>query len=172
MLECGPGVSTIVIAAALEKVGSGQAICLEHLDGYGRRVQQSVDRLGLGHRARVMHTPLVAHQINGKAWDWYDIASLPDVSWDMVIIDGPPASVGPAARYPAGPLVLSSLAPGGHVFVDDADRQHDRDICLRFADELALQPTRLEAEKGCYRLSRTRDLHQAGTMPPRAGAAE
>jgi hypothetical protein len=111
-----------------------------------------------------MHTPLVPHQIDGKSWDWYDISQLPDTTWDMVIIDGPPASVGPAARYPAGPLVLSRLSPGGHVFIDDADRQHDREICLRFARELSLHRTSLKAEKGCCRLSHADEME--------SGAAE
>jgi len=171
VLECGPGVSTIVIAAALEKAGAGEAWCLEHLEGYGRRVQESVDRQGLGHRAHVLHTPLVPHEIEGRSWDWYDISQLPDGPWDMVIIDGPPASVGPSARYPAGPLVLSRLSPDGHVFVDDADRQHDREICQRFAREFSLRPTSLKAEKGCCRLSHAETLDAIAILPE-SGAAE
>lgn len=153
VLECGPGVSTIVIAAALKKAGTGQAFCLEHIEPYGQKVQKWVDDLGYGPWARVIIAPLIRHRINERDWDWYDIADLPEEHWDMLIIDGPPASVGPSARYPAGPLLIPRLSAAGHIFVDDTDRPHDREICDRFIAEFGLKAADLPAEKGCCRLS-------------------
>lgn len=170
VLECGPGVSTIVIAAALKKAGTGQAYCLEHLEGYGQKVQKRVDELGYGRWARVIIAPLIRHRIGERDWDWYDVADLPEEHWDMIIIDGPPASVGPAARYPAGPLLIPRLSAAGHIFVDDTDRAHDREICDRFVSEFHMKAAHLSAEKGCCRLAFTgAEAADLGTQ--RRGAA-
>ena len=71
------------------------------------------------------------------------------------MIDGPPYSIGRLARYPAGPMLFDKLTDGGTVFLDDADRVEETEICDRWAKEFPALDMQAEfCEKGCRRFSR------------------
>jgi hypothetical protein len=150
IVECGSGVSTVILArcAAINK--GGHVYSLEHLPELAERTSQELERHGLKDWATVMSGPLCPYELKGEEWPWYSIKALPSVGLDMVVIDGPPMETHNLARYPAGPLLFSKLNPAAAVFLDDSDREQERIILQRWADEFPefRQEVRI-CEKGC-----------------------
>ncbi len=154
VLEASSGTSTLAIAYALERVGKGRVIALEHDAVYAERTQRMLALHGLLHRATVVHAPLVEHRINGAELLWYDISKAAiDLPIDMVVVDGPPDTTRPMARYPAIPVLSSKLARSSRVLLDDGGRQDERATAERWAKEFkAASIQYLELEKGAWLL--------------------
>lgn len=109
IVECGSGVSTVVMAEALRRNGSGHLTSLEHGPHYYDRSRRLLIRCGLEERATVHMAPVR----NG----WYDADTyLPEGHIDLLLVDGPP---GAEARYPAFPKLQERT---GIVVLDDAHR--------------------------------------------------
>ena len=77
----------------------------------------------------------------------------------LLVVDGPPGTVRPMARYPALPVLLNRLAADATVVMDDARRPDEQAIAERWA--AGLPGWRLEfrhTEKGAAILRRTASL--------------
>jgi len=136
IIDVGSGLSTLLIAQALELLGTGHCIAFEHEKPWMDRSNELLAQHGLSHRALVAHAPLVDVEVGGEMLRWYDISSvdLPD-QIDMLFIDGPPKATGPLARYPALPLMIDRLGPTGVILMDDADRPDERLVVKRWKTE-------------------------------------
>jgi predicted O-methyltransferase YrrM len=136
ILEAGSGVSTLIHAYVLDKLGEGAIVSLEHDADFARESTRDLRLHGLERWALVHHAPLVKHRIQGQEWLWYDMAALPDdLVIDMLVIDGPPWSTQSLARYPALPLLADRLADGAVIILDDADRAGERAVVARWLRE-------------------------------------
>jgi len=158
MVECGSGLTSIVTARALQKLGRGRLVSLEHDETFAKATGHTLETLGLAAHVEIHVTPLVKQTIGGSEWLWYDLASieLPQ-RLDMIVVDGPPMPiVGEEGRYPAGPMLFPRLGPGGIVLLDDVVRSGERRIVDRFLrEDSSLHREDLVAEKGCVKLART-----------------
>jgi len=76
----GGGLSTLICCYALQQLGSGRVVSLEHDAFFADVSQDDLSRHGLGPIARVHHAPIVQHSIRGRSLPWYDYsrADLPD----------------------------------------------------------------------------------------------
>lgn len=153
-VEASSGTSTLMIAYAMERKGSGHVIALEHDALYAGRTRDLLQLHGLAHRATVVHAPLVEHRAGGSGLLWYDLSKAPmDAPIDLLVVDGPPEEVGPMARYPAVPLLRDRFAPGARVILDDGDRPDERTIAERWKNECgATACEHLPLEKGAWSL--------------------
>jgi predicted O-methyltransferase YrrM len=150
ILECGSGVSTIVLARCCELNKTGHVYSLEHHAGYAETTRAELARHELSHRADVLEAPLVPHDLAGEKWSWYSLDALPDVKVDMLVIDGPPGDTGPLARYPAGPVLVPRLQAGAVAFLDDGHDGQVRRALARWTREIpGLSTQRVDCEKGC-----------------------
>jgi predicted O-methyltransferase YrrM len=139
ILEAGSGASTLICAAALQKLGRGKVITLEHEAQFAEQTSRWLALHQLSDYAQVIHAPLVLHTLRGESWRWYDLSGVRlDTleAIDLIVIDGPPRHTGWLARYPALPLLHSKLRRGGHVLLDDAGRRDEREIVRRWCVEL------------------------------------
>jgi predicted O-methyltransferase YrrM len=154
VVECSSGVSTIVLARCMQKNGSGHVYSLEHDPIYAVRTRDHLVRLGLAEWATVIDAPLEEQVIDQGVHRWYAKDKLPGhLTIDMLIIDGPPADTQSLARYPAGPVLFPRLSENGRVYLDDADRQDEREIVARWLARFAmLQHANIPTEKGCVML--------------------
>jgi len=138
VVEFGPGVSTLVIGYLLEKSGQGRLVSFEHEERNLESQRAEIKRHKLESVVTVVHAPLKQTTIAGKKWNWYSAntvkAHLPNVI-DMVLVDGPPAAVGPLSRYPALPVVLPRLRAGSVILLDDAHRSNEQAILRLWHDE-------------------------------------
>jgi len=150
ILECGSGVSTVVLARTCELNGIGHVYSLEHLPVCAERTRSELRRHGLDGCGEIIDAPLTRHSLEGREWSWYGLQELPPIQVDMLVIDGPPKATGPLARYPAGPLLFPHLKPGASVFLDDAHRPDEQDSVARWLRERPdLICDWVPAEKGC-----------------------
>lgn len=154
VVECGSGVSTVVLARCMQLNGSGHVYSLEHEPEFAGSTRANLERHRLSDWATVVDAPLRPLELNGETWPWYAHEALPELTIDMLVIDGPPMPVGPEVRYPAGPVLFLKLAPGATVFLDDAARDDEKRIVERWKREFAgLQCQDHDCEKGCVSLT-------------------
>lgn len=88
ILECGGGLSSLVLAAA---VPDREVHVLEDSDIFAERIRAEADRYGL--------TNIVIH-CRPLSDGWYDTSTLPDVTWGLVLVDGPRRTTGSRADAP------------------------------------------------------------------------
>lgn len=156
VVECGSGVSTIVVARRLQQAGRGRIIALEHLPIYAEATRAEIAAQGLGDYATVLDAPLVDVDIDGRTWPWYQIGPEVPEHIDALFIDGPPAGTGPLARYPALRLTRERLNPGATIYLDDGDRPDEREVARRWQAEIdGLELHHVPNAKGAW----------VGTMP-------
>lgn len=158
VVEGSSGLSTLICGYALQQLGSGRVISLEHDASFAGVSQDDVDRHGLGAIARVHHAPIVQHSIRGRSWLWYDYsrADLPD-EIDMLVIDGPPSALKKKARYPALPLLIDRLKVGGILLLDDAGRDGERRAVEDWRAEFPnIEIEQVPLEKGLVVVTKTR----------------
>ncbi|HEX2114952.1 MAG TPA: class I SAM-dependent methyltransferase, partial [Alphaproteobacteria bacterium] len=155
VVECGSGVTTLVLARCMQLNGSGRVVSLDHDARFAEETRRNLDRHGLSDWAEVVYAPLEHHAIGDDAWNWYAKRNLPGDAIDMLVVDGPPAPLGEMIRYPAGPLLFPQLSSAATVFLDDADRAGERKVLEKWLKEnRELHLETLDCEKGGVVLKR------------------
>jgi predicted O-methyltransferase YrrM len=136
IVEAGSGVSTAWLALAAEQFHRPlQIISLEQDSDYAEATRAALDRQGLSPETKVevRFAPLVATPVEGDEQPWYAPDSYADISRiDVLFVDGPTASTGESARYPAVPLLEDRLVDGAVVILDDIDRQDEQQVLERW----------------------------------------
>lgn len=145
LVECGAGVSTVVLARLLRERGTGLLTALEHDPVWAGRVRDQLRREGLTDVAQVVLAPL-----EGEPEPWYaeaGVARLPE-EIDLLIVDGPPADRPElaAARHPVLGRLEPRLAPGALVILDDIVRAGEQGVLARWERETTWRFDRLEDE--------------------------
>jgi predicted O-methyltransferase YrrM len=137
-VELGSGVTTLVAAYALAKLGAGRIVSLDHEALYAEQTNALLRAHGLEHVAKAVHAPLVAVQAGTHQGRWYDRSALASegvTAIDLLIVDGPPGKEQRFARYPALPLLDGLLSPRAWVLVDDAARKDETEMTRRWVAE-------------------------------------
>jgi predicted O-methyltransferase YrrM len=139
IVELGSGVSSIVIGRLLAQRG-GKLTALEHDPDWAALVRRQVERERLQDFVDVVVSSLEPHHASWSGAPWYpldSVALLPG-GISLLLIDGPPGyGEGMThSRYPALPALVDRLAADAVVFLDDADREPEREIIARWAEEV------------------------------------
>lgn len=129
VLECGSGLSTLVLGAVAARTGS-RVYALEHTPTWRERVEQALARGGIV-AATVVAAPIVDH--GEFAWYQPSDAVLAE-RFALVVCDGPPGSTR-GGRYGLLPVMRQSLADDCVVLLDDAGREAERTVLRRWAAE-------------------------------------
>ena len=154
ILELGSGVSTIVMAARLRRLGQGSLVALEHIPLYAAATRHQLEAQGLADVATVVDAPLVATRVGGTEWRWYELGPAVPERIDLLFVDGPPGDMARLARYPALPLLHDRLAPGALIVVDDGDRRDEREMVRRWTSEVeGVTAEHLPFAKGAWLLT-------------------
>lgn len=132
VVECGSGISTVVVARCLQLNGTGRIFSMEHMAQFLEQTRAELKRQGLSDWASVLDAPLSKYMFSGQAFRWYCTDHLPDKPIDLLIVDGPPARTGSSPRYPAGPMLFPRLSPRGAIFIDDAARPEELAVIERW----------------------------------------
>ena len=149
ILECGCGLSTILIGAIAKQRGQHHW-ALEHLPEWSTKVQSYLDRYRLD-SVTLFSTPLKDY----GEFVWYDapLEFLPD-SFALVICDGPPGGT-KGGRYGLIPIMSERLATGCTILLDDVVRESERAIANRWQAETGATIEILGAKKPYIKLSVT-----------------
>jgi predicted O-methyltransferase YrrM len=134
IVELGSGVSTIISAYALEKLGKGKLISIDHDSRFLQKTNQQIDLHRLNNIVQTVHAPLTKINLNGIDWQWYDLASADITNTvDILVVDGPPGNLQARSRYPALPLFAEHLSGDAVLFLDDAARPDEQAIVREWA---------------------------------------
>jgi predicted O-methyltransferase YrrM len=132
VVETGSGVSTLVIAYALEKLGRGRVVALELDAGYAAKTRDEIERHGLSAYATVVHAPLAPIEIDGKRYTWHSLSALEGLDRiDLVVDDSPPRYLGEMLRYASLPTFAERLSRRG-LFVLDFVAGEERETLARW----------------------------------------
>ncbi|MBX3280512.1 MAG: class I SAM-dependent methyltransferase, partial [Acidobacteria bacterium] len=155
VIELGSGVSTVIIASCLRQNGKGKLISLDHDPKYAQATRDAVMLHDLQDIVSVIYAPLQEVEVSGRRQPWYDIGQLnPDRSIDLLVIDGPPLSVGELARYPALPMLADKLSGDAIIILDDAARPDERQVVAQWENEFQEKVFRyIDLEKGACVIS-------------------
>ena len=150
IVECSSGLTTLVLARCCQINQKGRVISLENGEEYAEKTRQQLEAFGLEDYAQVIHAPLVKVTLSGNEYDWYDLDALPDVSIDMLVIDGPSGFIQKNSRYPALPLLFDKFSDQARVFLDDAARDDEKELVEQWQAEYPdIDHGYLEFERGC-----------------------
>lgn len=129
ILECGSGLSTILMAYVAQRTGKS-LLSLEHHPDWGQRVTEVLHSYGLS-AAQLHITPLC----NYGGFDWYSVpANLQEQPFGLVICDGPPGST-LGGRFGLMPVAGGLLIPDAKILLDDIERSDERAVIERWITE-------------------------------------
>jgi predicted O-methyltransferase YrrM len=121
IVECGSGASTLWLALAMRRFGiDGRVVALDHDPVFGGKTRDLLARHDVGDLAEVRDAPLESFSLDGESYSWYARRAWQDLTGiDLLFVDGPPATTGHLARYPALPLLSEALSPVVTAVLDD-----------------------------------------------------
>lgn len=129
VVELGSGVSTLVAA----KSGARKIISIDNSDEFGGKTIALLKE----HKVRGVEVRIAPLQPYANGSTWYDTSKIADLKRvDLLIIDGPPGSKNPEARYPALAEFKDKLSAKAIVIIDDVHRQGERKLAEDFAKAL------------------------------------
>ena len=136
VLECGSGLSTIVLAKEAERWPNLSVTTLEHSLGWYKAVRAALPDLP---NHRIHRAPLRQYTDDLR---WYDLSGIErQEDFSLIVCDGPQ---GTNNRYPLMPMLQGHLASGYSILVDDANR--DAVNLKRWAEEFNTVTTTVTTE--------------------------
>jgi predicted O-methyltransferase YrrM len=140
VLEVGSGLTTLLLGLLAARRGV-DVWTLEHLPEFHRQTRRRLERYGVG-GVRLTLAPLRDH----GDFSWYD-APLDEMPRDfrLVIADGPPAQT-KGGRVGLPPVMRRHLADDCVVLLDDVERESEREVLRRWAEDYGLGHTLAERD--------------------------
>jgi len=141
-VELGSGISTLVLA----KSGAKKIISLDHSIEFGAQTREML----LSHGVRGVDIRIHELETYPRGYNWYAKSTFKGIAKiDLLVIDGPPSSTNPDARYPAFEHLIPLLSPRATVILDDVYRDEERKLADAIAKALPNHVlTILSHEKG------------------------
>jgi len=131
ILECGSGLSTILLGAVAQRTGN-RVWCLEHDLDWSLKLRRCLNRYSID-SVEICLTEIVDY----GSYCWYapPLRELPN-DFALAVCDGPPGTT-PGGRYGFLPVMSSRCRPGCEILLDDANRPSEQEVLERWAGELA-----------------------------------
>lgn len=141
ILECGAGVSTLLLGVLAQKMGF-DVWTLEHDLRWGDLVSEHLKRLKID-KVKVC----VAALKNYDKFQWYDppLIHMPR-HFSLVICDGPPGNTR-GGRYGLLPIMADRLAPQSRIFLHDFGREEERSAVKKWQEEFDIVVTKCGGEE-------------------------
>ncbi len=145
IIEFGSGASTIYIAKLLKlKYPGSKFISVESDQAWADKIYAQLKQLHLTDFVEIVvaKKSSVAKDFIYKSQNaWYDmevlsskLSKVDDI--DLVLVDGPPASFSKYSRYSAVPFLKAKLHSNFAVFIDDTNRNEEKEIAQRWKIDL------------------------------------
>ena len=128
-VELGSGVSSLVLA----KSGAKKIVSLDHSEEFGNQTREMLASHG------VRGVDIRIHELESYAgkYKWYARSTFKSLAKiDLLVIDGPPSSTNPDARYPALEHLIPLLSAKATIVLDDVDREEERKLADAIAKAL------------------------------------
>jgi predicted O-methyltransferase YrrM len=134
VLELGSGISTVVIGQAFRRANEGHSLSFDDDEHWATETADTLKREGLEPFAEVRVAPLKEISSGGRKALWYDLSSLGnEASFDLVLVDGPPAWKNDRlARLPALYELRRHMSDHAVLVLDDALRGGEVEIANKW----------------------------------------
>ncbi|NLT72663.1 MAG: class I SAM-dependent methyltransferase [Chloroflexi bacterium] len=143
IVECGSGVSTLMLGNLLKTRQAGHLYALEEDELWHRHMAELVSAQGLGQYVDVVHAPI--------AEGWYStsvaetvLARAPHV--DLLLVDGPQTKAG-QSRHDALRFFRGALDATSTVMLHDVNRAEEREVLTRWIGADAVKVDRILGEE-------------------------
>jgi Methyltransferase domain len=156
ILECGSGLSTLLIGAVAQSRGS-RLWSLEHDPKWAARIEKYL------HKYRIFSVTVALAPIRSYGdFDWYSLPSLQTLPGkiSMVVCGGPPGGTR-GGRYGLVPVMLEKLRQDCVLLLADGAREQERLIATRWGQMIMAKPELMGSDKPYLRL-------RAGSASPPA----
>lgn len=169
VLELGSGLSTVVMARALEQNQErGELVTLEHHPHYAEQTRRMLAEHGLAEVARVVESPLQMRQIAGLSDFWYTPSSLDGLTdVDLLFVDGP----GNRERSMTLFLLHGLLAETAYIAIDDINRPESQHLLELWQHAFPGQLCQTEDKGEKWIVLQWRRSAEQGATRPDAGQA-
>jgi predicted O-methyltransferase YrrM len=155
IVETGSGVSTLVAAYCLRRLGRGRVFSLEHDPKVGAAARATLAVHDLLETATVVDAPLTTMAFGGVSWRWYDTAGLKiGAPVDILLVDACSETAQAPARYPAVPVFHGRMHDGSIILVDDVRREDQKQVLSMWEKEFDLESDFIDTETGACILRR------------------
>ncbi len=129
VVELGSGISTLVTS----KAGARRIVSIDNSEEFGGKTVSLLKE----HKVRGVEVRIASLQPYANGSTWYDTSKIKDLKKiDLLIIDGPPGSKNPDARYPALAEFKDKLSTSAVIVIDDVHRDGERKLAEDFAKAL------------------------------------
>ena len=130
ILECGSGLSTILLGAMAQRSGN-RVWCLEHNLDWSLKLRRALDRYSIG-SVEICLTEIIDY----GSYSWYaqPAREMPD-DFALAVCDGPPGTTR-GGRFGFLPVMASRCRPGCEILLDDANRLSEQEVLEKWAREL------------------------------------
>lgn len=140
IVECGAGLSTVLIGKLLKQLDQGQIFSLEDDERWYAVISAAVARENLEKFITLLYAPLEQNPESGELW--YSQAAAQQImdavdSVDLLIVDGP-KSITTFSRMPALPTFASKLNHKSLIVLDDSKRESERQVLKHWQDRFKL----------------------------------
>lgn len=154
ILECGSGVSSLIISYLIKDKNWGNLVSFEHDKEFAVRTKELLKSHDVSGKTIIHAMDLIDYNLENNHWKWYDTSVLnQDMKFDLIIIDGPPAYIHPKSRYPSLFLLDKHLNIGGIILLDDCLRENDNNIVKQWMKNFSNYSSEwFNTEKGTYQL--------------------
>lgn len=136
VLELGSGLSTLVMAYAVEACGKGTITSMDDSAGYAVRTRRYLREHSLEAHANVITARFERLKFDCGVPFWYalpDLRAEPPI--DILFVDGPMRTFHPRIRYPALPVLHEYFADNAFVVVDDRHKLENFNILREWLEE-------------------------------------
>lgn len=155
IVECSSGTSSLVLSRCCQINQFGHVYSLENGEEFFRKTTEQLEEFSLSEYCDVIHAPLLDVKVGGRDFQWYDLSELPEITIDMLVVDGPPGFLQSHSRFPALPLLVDKLGEHCSIFLDDAARDDEQELVefwLQQHPDFSYEY--IENERGCSILQR------------------
>lgn len=147
IVECGSGVSTILIGKLLKQLGAGHLYSLEEDENWFKVMSGAIAHDELAEYVTLYFAPLEQNPESGELW--YGLDSVGQIREraahiDLLLIDGP-KSIGPLSRYPALPAFAPVLDAESLIVLDDSKRPFEQAVIKRWSQSFDIQTEKLSS---------------------------
>ena len=166
IIEFGSGTSTVMMAKAIKMNADHhemKLVTFEHHQKFYDLTSRSLTGQSLEKYVDLTYAPLKEFAYGDEKYIYYscgnkmaELAKAGEYSKILVLVDGPPGSTCPLARFPALPYLLEFFpAQAIDLVLDDFGRKEEKKIVEKWEEllrekEIAFESESVPAEKGLY----------------------
>ncbi len=141
VVECGAGMSTLLIGKLLKQLGGGHIYSLDEDENWFEVMRMAVAVNDLTDYVTIIHAPLVPNAESGELWYAPEQAQQilgSVVRIDVLVVDGP-KSVSALSRSPALPFFAGALDSNSLIVLDDSRRNNERAVIEHWRERFNIE---------------------------------